>query len=386
MSGQYQAGSFKLFSVIIIHYNQPDFWKTAVASVLSQMYPMIELVFADDCSDKVQKKDVEDYIRENRKKNLLSFSVIFNKSNLGTVKNINNAILTCNGEYVLFFAADDALCDEHVLEHFAEALDGVPEDVCGVFAKSLDCDMELVPRKTDPVSLGIEMEFGQLSAWEQYRRLTQKCQFCIGATAFKSKKLQNYLPLDENYYLIEDWPFALRVTRSGERFCFSDFNALFYRDGGISRPIGHRSEVATARIIHDHLLLYDQEILPYTKRLTIKELRDITERYDKDRCELKKQTKDLKSLKRIEVLKRDWRFVFILWNRQDQFFKKVVRAIVASIGLLIVIMHLPIITPIYYGIISVESLWIWLFCLTPVRGSIVQTYRKIKRYLFSPDE
>ena len=41
-------GNQAVFSVILAHYCQPDYWKDAVDSVLNQDYPAIELIFADD--------------------------------------------------------------------------------------------------------------------------------------------------------------------------------------------------------------------------------------------------------------------------------------------------------------------------------------------------
>lgn len=35
----------EVFSVIILHYNQPDYLYTAIDSVLAQSYPAIQLIF-----------------------------------------------------------------------------------------------------------------------------------------------------------------------------------------------------------------------------------------------------------------------------------------------------------------------------------------------------
>lgn len=38
----------KLFSVVILQYKQPEFWKEAAFSVLKQDYPRIEIIVSDD--------------------------------------------------------------------------------------------------------------------------------------------------------------------------------------------------------------------------------------------------------------------------------------------------------------------------------------------------
>ena len=103
--------SDSLFSVIVLHYNQPRYVLAALESVLSQDYSNIEIVFADDASTAIELVEIKNYIEEHKGSNIKNVVYSINEENVGTVKTVNRAVKKCSGEHVLFFAADDALCN-----------------------------------------------------------------------------------------------------------------------------------------------------------------------------------------------------------------------------------------------------------------------------------
>lgn len=301
-----------VFSVILLHFNQPEYLQGAIDSVLKQSYPAIQLIVTDDGSENFSIEGVTEYIQKNKKENIVDVQVIHHKVNVGTVKNLNEAYKQCTGRYVLQFAADDALYDSDVLENFAQALDNTSEDVLGVFGRSLDCDEKLVWSGKEYIAPNKAKEYNGLTSGEQFRRLVYRCDIHMGSTAFLMQNLKAFLPLDQEYRLLEDWPLVLRATRNGKKFIFSNFKALLYRAGGVSRPIKERSFILTRYICRDHLRVFDKEILLYIKVLNFKELCDVVKRYDYDRKWMKRTAGDFETLKRIEVLKKDPRFLLMM--------------------------------------------------------------------------
>ena len=116
----------KKFSVIITHYNQMKYIEEAIKSVFKQDYLNMEIIIADDCSKTFDKKKVQKLIEKYNKKNL-PYKIVAGKVNEGTVKNINRAVKSTTGDYIMFFAADDELSNDKVISNFArEAWDSTP--------------------------------------------------------------------------------------------------------------------------------------------------------------------------------------------------------------------------------------------------------------------
>lgn len=368
----------RVFSVIILHYNQPEYWKSAVDSVLCQTYPEIQLIFSDDGSCNFQIDDVKEYIDKKKNGNIIDVKVIHHENTVGIVKNLNGAYKYCIGKYVLQFAADDALYDSDVLMHFSLALDNTSDGIFGVFARSLDCDENLVWRGTEYVEPDRAKAFSLLAPDEQYRKFICRCDIHMGATSFLMENLKKVLPLDLEYRLLDDWPLMLRVTRNGKKFCFADFKALLYRAGGVSRPIKEREFALTRYICQDHLRVFDKEILPYTKMITFKELWNVMKRYDYDRKWMKRAAGEFESKKRIEVLCSDWRVIFTLVKKIISF--QGILTCVLSASLLNCFLMFDYELNFDKNIFGVLNLFFLVICNIII---LFQNLLLIKRYLFN---
>ena len=105
-----------LVSVIIPVYKKLDLLKDCVDSVLEQDYPRIELIIADDSSDDFDTLFWEKYVADHKTNNIVRFVVYSNKNNLGTVKNLNNALKLSQGEIIKAIAGDDSLfCNSFII-------------------------------------------------------------------------------------------------------------------------------------------------------------------------------------------------------------------------------------------------------------------------------
>lgn len=302
----------RIFSVVVPSFNQLNLWKTAIDSILNQTYPAIQVVFCDDGTKNFNTQQIEDYIDKNGEGNIHSVVILRQDENIGTVKNLNAAHGYCIGYYITHIAADDAYADKNVLLNYAISLDKVTSDVCGIYGRALKCDLTLKAIGEDFIAVNVAKEYNSLSSYHQFLKMLQRCYVPMGATAFVMKTFKDYIPFDERYSLIEDWPFFLRVTKEGKRLEFCDFPALLYRAGGVTSG-------GNARAYEDHLKLYDNEIWPYSRLLTYKELFKMAYKYDYDRHFMKKITGPIESKKRIKFLKSDIRIIGIL---ADKLFKQ----------------------------------------------------------------
>lgn len=108
-----------LVSVCIPAYNNADYIKETIESVLKQTYKNIELIVVDD-----QSKDdtvaVVKSIQDDRIK------LYINEENLGMSGNWNRCMELCTGEYIKLICADD-LIHETLIEREVRAMEQHPE-------------------------------------------------------------------------------------------------------------------------------------------------------------------------------------------------------------------------------------------------------------------
>ena len=105
-----------LFSVIILTYNNTEYLFGLLDSLFKQTYNNIELIISDDASTSFDMNKIDNYIKSNKKNNIVSYQIIIRKKNGGTVKNINGALKRCNGEIIKLIAADDAFYNDKVIQ------------------------------------------------------------------------------------------------------------------------------------------------------------------------------------------------------------------------------------------------------------------------------
>lgn len=256
-----------LFSVILLHYNQPRYILTAIDSVLKQDYDNIELVIADDASTDIDLDMIKSYLEENKKDNIANIIYSINEVNQGTVKTINSAVKKCTGKYILFFAADDALYDEKVISNFEKAFLKANDNVymissqCHMMDENLDEELYTFVKPTQGVS------FNKMTAIEQYKIFCSTCFLAIGATAMRNDMFNKFGYFNEEYKFIEDWSYFLHLTRNGGLVRYVDFNGLLHRDGGVSHYVDTKNIPPHVMAYkYDMIRIFENEILPYLKQ------------------------------------------------------------------------------------------------------------------------
>lgn len=120
-----------LVSILMPAYNHEKYILDAIQSILNQSHNNIELLITDDCSsDKTY-----DIIKSVKDKRITSNK---NKSNLGTVRTLNNLINKANGDYIAFCGSDD-IWNEKKIEKQLNFLNINPEyQACFTHANIID--------------------------------------------------------------------------------------------------------------------------------------------------------------------------------------------------------------------------------------------------------
>lgn len=100
-----QKQKFPLVSVAIITYNQKEFLRECIESVLKQDYPRFEIVVADDAST----DGTQEMLREYDKKYPATFVLRLSEKNVGITANSNQAHFASNGKYIAWMGGDDVM-------------------------------------------------------------------------------------------------------------------------------------------------------------------------------------------------------------------------------------------------------------------------------------
>lgn len=265
-------------SVIISHYNQLQYLQNAINSVLCQNYPDIELLIADDATQGFDENAVRDSI-DIADTNVTKLVILSGKENLGTVACLNNASEKCSGEYLLMFAADDALQDLTVLSALKERLDA-DESAAAAFGRCMEYDEQLRVLISEYYYGAKKSKIlGTLNAKEQNERLCFGCIISIGSTLFRRSVLKAR-PFNKAYQYIEDWPLFLYLTRKGEHLVFADLEVLRHRAGGVSRQGNNVLSQAARKCNIEFIHILEREVLPYLYRFSLATQNDIITRYE----------------------------------------------------------------------------------------------------------
>lgn len=248
---------FEKASIILTNYNNEEYIYKAIDSILEQDYGNIELIITDDCSKKFDKDKINNYIDKNKKNNIVNVDFIINDKNLGTVKTLNKALKKAKGDYILFFASDDKLANKHVLSNFSKVFKSKKYNI--ITSNWILCDSNLKPIKKYKSTLYLKI-YNFINVKKLFARMCCSNIFGSGATCYRKEVFEKYGYINEEYKLLEDWPFWLSLLKNKERIYYANFDGLLHRTGGISE-----SSLVTEtkkQFFQEMLQTFNLEIIP----------------------------------------------------------------------------------------------------------------------------
>ncbi len=246
-----------LVTIITPSYRSTGTIKETVDSVLKQSYPAVQFIVIDDGTEGFVADDLISYIDENKKSNLVDFTVIGNEKNLGTVKTLNRGLSLTKGKYVYTLAADDCFYDDDVLLDWTNEFIRINADT--ITTKRAVYDENMLKQKyVAPIPKQIELI--EKSAPKELFESMTGYNFIFGCCTAHSKScLDRYGGFDERYRLIEDYPLNLKLLRNGEKIRFFDRITIKYRLGGVSNANKITKSYAT-----ESDSIFKNEVLPLT--------------------------------------------------------------------------------------------------------------------------
>jgi glycosyltransferase involved in cell wall biosynthesis len=94
-----------LVSVIICTYNQQEFIRDTVQSVITQTYPRVEIIISDDGSTDA----TPDILRDTAQRYPGRTKIVLSEINTGIPANINRGLAVRTGELVAWLDGDDLM-------------------------------------------------------------------------------------------------------------------------------------------------------------------------------------------------------------------------------------------------------------------------------------
>lgn len=235
-----------LVSAIIVCYNQKEYIRTAIESLLSQElnYPY-EIVIGDDASTDGTRDVVESY----RKKHHPRIRVVASAGNVGLLENFHRTVSACNGKYIAGCAGDDYWHDLRRLQIQADFLESHPD--CGM----VHSDAHHLYEETQELVKNINVVMGytpQNSQEDCLRRILTDEYYVIAGTAmFRKELFDAHFKIDEyraNGITIEDYPLWIEMAAHA-RIHYMRQSFLTHREmlGTVSNPSTLHGRIAFAQ-------------------------------------------------------------------------------------------------------------------------------------------
>ncbi len=218
-----------LVSIVIITYNSAEYVLETLDSAMNQTYPNIEIIVTDDCSTDNTVDLCQNWIKHHRQlgKNL---KLICAEKNTGTADNCNRGLYAAKGEWIKIIAGDDLLLPDAIESYISFANSSPNIDV--VFANLSRFSGTKPNYAIEECELHYKKLFflnSKITAQKQYNILRHTF-VGSGPTFFaKTAVLKDVGGYDTRFYLQEDHPMFIKLTKNGHQFYLLDKVAVLWR-------------------------------------------------------------------------------------------------------------------------------------------------------------
>ena len=126
------------FTILLVTYNSSwEKTKVTLDSIINQKFDGYELVISDDGSRNNLFPQIENYLKE---KNFLNYTLVENKINQGTVKNLLSGLKFVKGKYVKDIGSGDLLYDQNTISNMYHFMVNENVDHCFGLMKGYSAD------------------------------------------------------------------------------------------------------------------------------------------------------------------------------------------------------------------------------------------------------
>lgn len=180
------------YSVAVLSYNSKlESLLLTLRSVISQKidYADIEIIMADDGSRIHYYAEAKAYLES---RGFYNFNMLPVRENVGTVRNIAEALKYCHGKYIKLIGAGDLLFDDTTLKDVFEYMEKNECDMCFGLMRGYYYDKDKMVQKAFTAPKVIDI-YRKSIKWEKLKRnILIYGDWISGASMFFEKKVLSY--------------------------------------------------------------------------------------------------------------------------------------------------------------------------------------------------
>jgi len=237
-----------LVSICMAAYNSQKYIYETLSCLCAQTYSNVEIIVVNDGST----DDTEAQIKRitDSRINLLT------ASNGGAAKARNVAFNNANGEYIIFFDADDFVEPNFVARQIEKIKGQNNVVVVALWGRFYNDDLDTFKLNDMPVD---EMTFAE---WIKFYWYNCNPMTNPGRTIIPAELVKKAGPWDESLSLNDDLDFYTRVFLNTEKIIFNH-DATFYYRSGVSGLSGKKGDEAYKSLFSSILLAVNNVLAKY---------------------------------------------------------------------------------------------------------------------------
>ena len=195
-------------SVCIPTYNQTEFLRKTLQSLLEQHYRDFEIIISDDSSTNV----VHDLVQEMLSNSHLTVRYHKNEKALGSPANWNKSVSLASGEWIKFLHHDDWLADAHSLQTWVSVAEQHPEaDVLFCVSSILNVAEQRYTENRPDDDFLKALRHSPTVLFNNNR---------IGSPSATMFRIRSFVPFDTHLTYLVDVDFYMALLSNNPRFVF----------------------------------------------------------------------------------------------------------------------------------------------------------------------
>lgn len=224
------TGQNLLVSIIVITYNSSKYVLETLESARAQTYQNIELIVSDDCSTDNTVEICREWIEENKER-FVRTRLITTPANTGIPANCNRGVRAAQGEWVKLIAGDDALMENGIEELICICIENPSIEIFMSYIETFNDSFEkenlinIRPANGENLTIYSKNATSKL----QLEHILNGGYHNSPGLFIKRKIYEEIDYYDEQYKLIEDIPFYLKLALNDKKIEFAPIVTVRYR-------------------------------------------------------------------------------------------------------------------------------------------------------------